>query len=353
LSTEQVVELSGVPGSPYTRKMLALLRYRRIPYRLYPNTRYQADIDPLREKQRPKPKVHLLPTFYFEDDAGLEAALCDSTPITRKLELDHQGREVIPPSALGFLNYLIEDYADEWLTKAMFHYRWSYPADIAKAGQMLPRWNNTDGDEALLNAKAASTSELQISRLKYVGSTPETKQTIENSFKRLITILDSLLKQQPFVLGKRPSSADFALYGQFTALALFDPTPSGIVLEKAPRLYAWTETLEDLSGYEPLNGDWLDLSKDSSRIEPLLTEIGRIYEPYLIANAAAVSQGQQQFECMLDGALWQQNSFSYQAKCLQWIREEFAALDEKDQSFIQALAKQTGFAQLLVAKQDH
>jgi hypothetical protein len=36
MAVEDPVALSGAPGSPYTRKMLGLLRYRRLRYRLLP-----------------------------------------------------------------------------------------------------------------------------------------------------------------------------------------------------------------------------------------------------------------------------------------------------------------------------
>ena len=55
----QELELLGVPGSPYTRKMLALLRYRRIPHRMI----WGSHFEPL--ANYPAPKVKLLPTFYF------------------------------------------------------------------------------------------------------------------------------------------------------------------------------------------------------------------------------------------------------------------------------------------------
>ena len=133
------LELMGAPGSPYTRKMVALLRYRRIPYQVS----WAAGRPP--KPGYPVPKVPLLPTFYYPDGEGGMMAVTDSTPIIRRLESEHEGCSVIPSDpVLSFLNDLIEDYADEWLTKAMFHFRWAHKADydcwsIGRRTRWMPR----------------------------------------------------------------------------------------------------------------------------------------------------------------------------------------------------------------------
>ena len=112
-----LLPVRGAPGSPYTRKMLAVLRCRRIPYRFL-----QRDAD---AEGLPEPKVGLIPVFYFENENGELSAEVDSTPIIRRLEDEYPGRSIVPSDpAVAFLDYLREDDGDEWLTKAMFHYRW-------------------------------------------------------------------------------------------------------------------------------------------------------------------------------------------------------------------------------------
>jgi hypothetical protein len=136
LLDDERVTLMGVPGSPYTRKMLALLRYRQIPYRLLLGSNVQGgEIAGL-----PQPKVSLLPTFFLRGANGSLEAVTDSTPLIRHFEIAYPDRRAVPDDpALALIDALIEDFADEWLTKAMFHYRWAYGADIAKAGAVLPR----------------------------------------------------------------------------------------------------------------------------------------------------------------------------------------------------------------------
>jgi glutathione S-transferase len=345
--TRTVQELMGAPGSPYTRKMLGVMRFRNIPYRLDRQSRIMKGIDNPHYKKRVAPKVSLLPTYYFTDDKGEEVAVTDSSPLIRRFEIEYEGRSIIPSDpALAFIDMLLEDYGDEWLTKAMFHYRWYYNADIKKAGDVLPRWGGINQPEDQSQAMGDFVRERQISRLSYVGSNEVTKPVIEESFKRFIKLLDAHLTEQPFLMGERPGSADFAVYGQLTCLALFDPTPQAIILETAPRVYAWVEVVEDLSGYIVSDDDWLNIDNLPETLKAILAEVGRIYAPYLIGNAKAVMERANKLEMVLDGQQWEQNPFTYQAKCLHWLREAYAALGDKDRGRVDAVLEGTGVMQL-------
>ena len=107
------IKLIGNNGSPYTRKMVALLRYKHIPYKII-----WGEPDEYLDRnniEKPKPVLH--PTFLFENSEKKITAVTDSTPIIRKLESKFTSRSTIPSNpVLRFLNYLLEDYGDEWGT---------------------------------------------------------------------------------------------------------------------------------------------------------------------------------------------------------------------------------------------
>ena len=334
---EYPIAIRGAPGSPYTRKMLAVLRYRRIPYRFLVGLWTKDQVDSL-----PSPKVDLLPTFYFETDDGVEAVV-DSTPIIRRLEADVLGRSVIPHDpALAFIDYLLEDYADEWLTKAMFHYRWQYPADIELAGEILPRWRDLTASAQEIAPRSQFIRDRQIGRLYVVGSNEVTLPVIEESFRRLLGLLDAHIGNGPFLFGQRPGAADFGLYGQLTQLATFDPTPSQLTADVAPRVLAWVQTVDDLSGLDPADDDWIARDEVPETLSALLAEAGKTYVPVLLANAKAVDAGAEQVQAEVDGEAWVQQPFPYQAKCLQWVRQEYGRLDPADRAVVDGILSGTG-----------
>ena len=334
------IALSGAPGSPYTRKMLAVLRYRRIPYRfLLPNNPRLADL--------PRPKVQLLPTFYLPDETGALQAVTDSTPLIRRFEREYPGRSLIPADpALAFLDELIEDYADEWLTKAMFHYRWSYEADIAKASAILPCWRGFTVPDEELRMRGVMVAERQIGRLRYVGSNPVTGPVIEASYRRFLAAFEAHLTHLPYLLGQRPAASDFAVFGQLTQLAEFDPTPMALTLEIAPRVTAWVGLMEDQSGVEPAEDGWLSPDALPDTLLAVLAEIGRVYPSVMLANAAAVAGKAPEVTTEVDGQVWTQQPFPYQAKCLGWLRQSRADLAPAARAQVDAVLAPSGLSPL-------
>ncbi len=286
--------------------MLAALRYRRIPYRFIVGSHGGEGL--------PKPKVELLPTFYLPNAQGALEAVVDSTPILRRLEREHEGRRLVPGDpVLRFLDELIEDYADEWLTKAMFHYRWRYPADIERAGDILPRWRAVTAPEAEAQAAKAFFSKRQIDRLYVVGSNDVTSPVIEASYVRFLDLFERHLTRAPFVFGARPASSDVAIFGQLTQLTHFDPTPTAVALERAKRVYAWVDLVEDLSGLEPTDADWMTREAIAEALAPWLREIARTYQPVMLANARALKAGAARVEAEVDGRPWTQQPFPIRA----------------------------------------
>jgi glutathione S-transferase len=331
-----LIHIVGMPGSPYSRKMRAVLRYRRIPHAwVTPGAPEHGAL--------PRPRVELLPQLVLPGPDGVPVAETDSTPLIRRLEREHAGRSVVPGDpVVAFFDALIEDYADEWLTKAMFHYRWAFAPDVAQGAAILPRWFRPDAPDDMAIAAGTQFADRQVGRLGVVGSNPTTAPTIEASYRRLLALLDARLTGARFVLGDRPGTADFALFGQLTQLAGFDPTPRAIALAEAPRIIAWVDLVEDLSGMEPADTGWIDRSTAATALRPLLEEIGRVYAPFLLANADALQRGATEVACTIDGRPWTQRPFPYQGKCLQALRATYHGLGDADRRAVASALAGTG-----------
>ena len=344
--TDDCIRLVGNTGSPYTQKMVALLRYRRVPYAITwgePG----AVCDAL-GVQRPRPVF--MPTFFFTGDGGGLQAVCDSTPIIRRLEEMYPRRSVLPGDpALAFIDYLLEDFADEWCTKYMFHYRWYPERDADNAGTLLPLGLDVSMPAEQLGQAKSWFSQRQIGRLYVVGSNDITAPVIDASYRRFLAAMESHLASQQYMLGGRPGAGDFGLHGQLTQLVGFDPTPRAIAHEVSPRTVAWVDQMRDQSGLEPQDSDWVALEDQPDSLRGLLTEIGRVYAPAQLANARAVQAGEQTWECEIDGAPWTQQTFPYQAKCLRWTNERYRALGAQDRARVDALLAGTGIEDMLLS----
>ncbi len=362
------IKVFGNSGSPYTQKILSLLRYRNIPYTVswgdVIHNLSMLNIDP--------PKPVLLPTMIFDNDGEI---LCktDTTPIIRYLEDLYSEKSVIPNSpTLSFLNYLLEDFADEWTTKYMFHYRWHFKDDAENAKKMLVLQHKLNIDDDSMHEFGNHIADRQINRLWVVGSNNETAELVDQSYKRYLSSLENHLSNSSFMFGQRPSSSDFALYGQLTQLVGFDPTPRDIAIKISPRTMAWVNIMSDLSGlhdkggigeffgvqnkeadnnklnyFENNDNGWIDTDEIPDSLIELFNEVGKVYIPCLIANAKAFENGHDIWETSIDSSIWKQKTFPYQVKCLKWIKDEFNKLSADNKKLTLRLLAGSGCESIL------
>lgn len=321
-------ELIGANPSPYSCKLRAILRYRRLPH-IWRQRR--PSMSPEIEAVRPK----LVPILRFPDGQYR----VDSTPLAYALEAHHAARSIIPPDAAdAFVCHLIEDYADEWGTKWMFHHRWKEDATAAWAANWIAQDTLPEplGPQAQTFAKFFH--DRQRARMALVGCSPETAPVIEASYRRVLKSLGQLGGER-YLFGSRPSLADFALYGQLRQLSI-DPWPLRILREEAPGLEGWVIGLDDASGVE---GQWQpEKTWAADMRKALLQQIAQEYLPFLQANALALKNHEKEVRLQINGQVYFQESFAYQGKCYDEILRRWSALDATARAGLMPLMTETG-----------
>ncbi|MEM1105987.1 MAG: glutathione S-transferase N-terminal domain-containing protein [Pseudomonadota bacterium] len=309
-------EVYGALGSPYSMKVRAAFRYKRLAHTWTGVT--AAD----RGKVFGSVKVPVIPIVKFPDGHWAN----DSTPLL--IGLEQEGRALLPEApAARFACLLLEDMADEWFMKAMFHFRWAYGEDAELCANWLMYDTLPNAGKAGLEEAAAGIRKRQIERMPLVGCTPETGPLIEASWRRQCLALEEMaVGPTRFLFGDRPSLADFAYYGQLKVMAT-DPTPMAWMRAETRYLYRWIDQCDDASGLE---GAWTQ--ETSPTISALLAVAGDTYLPFLAANAAAHGAGEKQFSLEIEGGAYGQDVFPYQVKCLRALQDAWRALGEPERA---------------------
>ena len=209
-------KLYGYTMSPYSMKMRAYMRYRRIPFQWVAGTHAN-------EVAMTKVETYMVPVL--ENPQGV--CKNDSTFLIDDLETLVRERRTDPEDeADAFLACLIEDYADEWLMLPFFMQRWRHDSDRRVNSkwilyEVLAGHANTPEFEELAKGWADRQTDLVA---KVCGS-EDMYGILDASLDALLSITERAFSSGMFLFGSRPSRAEFALYGMLSQLTL-DATAS-------------------------------------------------------------------------------------------------------------------------------
>jgi glutathione S-transferase len=299
----------GAEESPYSVKVRAYLRYKQLPHQWL--SRAEAP-----ELYRQHAKLPLIPLVITPGDQALQ----DSTPIITTIEARHPESSIYPSDPVcNFISALMEEFADEWGNKWMFHYRWAREADQLACSRRLAELMALGQDEQTLAEAARTIRARMVDRVWFVGSSAETAQQIEDSFKDTLALLEPHLAQRPYLFGQQPAFADFALWGQLYN-AHRDPTPRKIIEHQAPNTLAWIKRMESPVSH----GDFEAWSTLSSTLKPLLIDqVAGLFLPWSDANHRAIAEQAESFTVVLRSGQWSQKPQKYHARSLQALRAQY------------------------------
>ena len=265
--------LYGAEFSLYSGKARSYLRKKGIEFEEITST-----VSVYKKFIIPRTGVRYIPVLQTPEDQVIQ----DTTEIIDELESRFPEHSVYPETPKQKLaSLLLEVYADEWLVIPAMHYRWNYPA------------MNADFIHQEFGAMAMPNMPWFIQRFvgkkvgsKFKGFVPKlgiydhNTDALEKSYVALLGELQAHFEQHDFLLGGRPSIADFGLMGPMYAHLYRDPAPGKLMKKKAPALCDWVRRMNNEHAYLQ-QGEWLADDQVPETLMPILARMAREHLPVL------------------------------------------------------------------------
>ncbi len=325
-------------SSPYSCKLRTYLNYKEIPYqrmRINLKAYYNTIVD--------KVGMSIMPVII----TPFEQVMQDTTPIMEVFEKQYKDKSCIPDdSRLAFIMTLLEDFGDEYLTRFSMHYRWGNDITRTTLSHRLAR-SMSYGD---VNMHAKKVAPMVLGRQSGFDGPlglkdEEARESLDKQLIDLLSILDSHFEEHQFLLGDRPSLADFAVYGHFQAHLFQDPYSAAIMEQYGSRTCNWLDTISEFGDERGLIqqtqfGSWLDLDeKTHTTLNSLLLFVGRTYIPFSAGTALASSQGNKTFKANIYDLEVEFSTFQYRAWAFENVQNTYQALTLQDKNWLSPLLK--------------
>jgi glutathione S-transferase len=264
LMTAQYV-LYGGDHSLYTGKARAYLRFKDLDWE-----EQTASREIYKTVLLPKTGVAIVPVLATGDGHYVQ----DTTDIIDFLEAAHPAISVYPATPVQKLvALLLELYGDEWLVMPAMHYRWSVLEE--QQDFIFSEFGRMSAPEASPEEQLAigeRTSRMFRGSVTALGVTEQTIPAIEQVYLEFLDQLNEHFSQYEYLLGSRPSIGDFGLIGPLYAHLGRDPVPKALMQERAPRVSAWVERMNNPV---PLAGEFLPDDEIPSTLLPILQTMCR------------------------------------------------------------------------------
>lgn len=230
------VTLYGAPPSLYSGKARSYLRKAGIEYveRLQSHPDYASRIMPVIGR-------FVIPVLEHD-----QMIVQDTTEIIDYLE-DNSGAPIgVYPNSprQKIIALILEVFGDEGLLRPAMHYRWNFPEENDYFISMeFGRFMNPKAGEEEARQLAGMPKAAMQKYLPGLGITDETIPEIERTYEELLTALDAHFLQHPYLMGGKPTIADFGLYGPMYAHLARDPKPEMLMKQTANRVWRWVERM--------------------------------------------------------------------------------------------------------------